>query len=377
MRTQRVARMARWGGVLWSLAACSIDDRKVDTTGGAAGSAAGTLVIPNQGGSDSTGTGGAAGVPGGSAGNETVPLGGAGTGCPEAQRRCVAGAPEQCSGGAWVPQPPCAAALGFCLPSAGSCVSCEPGAQRCTGERVEGCSADGAWQSLGIACSECIPNATDCLGTTARICSEQGAWVGQVCAGSLPRCVAQTGSCACTATSCAARELCSASGRCEALGPDCPAPAAVAVADQDLAIVQVRFDPDGSADVLFENLGGGFVSFAAGGYRLCNGRQNCVFLSDNQAITLVGDQTFSRRIPNTLPSGGELAVVFFAMDASITAEAYVAWGNGPGADSLEEAVNAELRLWVTGERVDVAADDTGFVCVGNTSRGGSYTSCHP
>jgi hypothetical protein len=367
------------------LVACSIDDRNVDTSAsaGAAGSGSAALVTSNQASNDlgnpaAPSSSAAPSAPGsGSGPSEPPSLPAPGAGCRDAQRRCVAGAPEQCSGGAWVPLGPCAAPLQLCLPSTGLCVSCEPGAQRCTGERVEGCSAQGTWESQGIACSECIPNAGDCLGSTARICSAQGVWVGQVCTASTPLCVAATGSCACTQTSCPDRELCSASGRCEPLGSDCPAPAAVASGEQDVAIVRVRFDPDGSADVLFENLGGGFVSFAAGGFQLCNGRGNCVFLSDDQSITLVGDQTFSRRIPNTVASGGELALLFFGSDASISAEAYVAWGNGPGADSLEAAVNAELRLWVTGERIQVAAEDTGFVCLGDTSRAASYTSCHP
>jgi hypothetical protein len=189
--------------------------------------------------------------------------------------------------------------------------------------------------------------------------------------------VPETGSCACTETSCAARELCSASGRCEPLGPDCPTPSPTPVAEQDLGIVRVRFDPDGGADVLMQNLGGGFISFAAQGYQLCNGAGNCVFLSDAQSVTLVGDDTFSRRIPNTLPSGGELAVVFVSAGNPTSTEAYVTWGNGAGSDSFEPIVNETLRLWNTGERIGITAGDTGFVSIGDTSRALGYASCNP
>jgi hypothetical protein len=151
----------------------------------------------------------------------------------------------------------------------------------------------------------------------------------------------------------------------------------VPVSDQDLGIVRVRFDPDGGADVLMQNLGGGLISFAARGYQLCNGASQCVFLSDDQSITLVGDDTFSRRIPNTLPSGGELAVVFVSAGNPTSTEAYVAWGSGAGADSFEPVANDAIRLWNTGERIAVTSGDTGFVSIGDTSRALGYTSCNP
>jgi hypothetical protein len=149
------------------------------------------------------------------------------------------------------------------------------------------------------------------------------------------------------------------------------------VADQSLGIVRVRFDPDASAEVLLQNVGGGFLSFAAQGYRLCNGANNCVFLAETQSVTLVGDDSFSLRIPNTLPSGGELAVVFQLPGDPVQTEAYVAWGSGAGADSFESVVNASIRLWNTGERIAIEEGDTGFVCIGDASTALSYSSCHP
>ncbi|MEO8180825.1 MAG: hypothetical protein ABI895_18485 [Deltaproteobacteria bacterium] len=388
--------------------ACSIDDRAVQGPDEPQGSGASTSMLRNPSESDSdpmpsdvidnNGAGGGSGTPGsgtpgsgtpgsgtpgsGTAGSGTPGSGTAGSGtaggaCADGQRRCVDGAPEVCASGAWLPGAACTAPLGFCLARSGACVSCEPGAQRCTGERVEGCSDDGLWQPLGIACTECVPRASDCVGTTARVCSALGAWVGQTCAGGEPICVPSTGTCACTATSCGERELCASSGRCEPLGPDCPATAALGVVDQTLGIVRVRFDPDAGADVLLQNLGGGFVSFAAQGYQLCNGANNCVFLAETQSVTLIGDDSFSLRIPNTLPSGGELAVVFQLPGDPVATEAYVAWGSGAGADSFESVVNASIRLWNTGERIAIEQGDTGFVCVGDASTALSYSSCNP
>jgi hypothetical protein len=370
--------------------ACSVDDRAVDAPGDVQGSAASTSTGRNQpegvadlGGSaagGSTGSGSTASCASSCAGaacsecDAAPPRAGA---CSDGQRRCVGGAPEVCANGAWLAGAACSEPLGFCLARSGVCVSCAPGAQRCTGERVEGCSDDGVWQPLGIPCSECVPRTSDCIGNTARVCSALGAWVGQSCGGGEPTCVPSTGSCACTASSCGARELCASSGRCEPLGPDCPAAAAVGSVDQSLAIVRVRFDPDGSAEVLLQHVGGGLVSYAAQSYQLCNGASNCVFLAEAQSITLVGDDSFSRRIPNTLPSGGELAVVFQLPGEPVATEAYLAWGSGAAVGSFESVVNDVIRLWNTGERIVLEEGDTGFVCVADTSTAASYTSCHP
>jgi hypothetical protein len=298
-------------------------------------------------------------------------------GCTQGNRRCVDGAPELCSAGAWLPGGACTEPLAFCLASSGSCVSCQPGAKRCTGTRVEGCGDDGSWQDLGMPCSECVPGDAGCVGDTARVCSALGAWVGQTCANTLPVCMAQTGTCACTEGSCGTRELCAASGRCEPLGSDCPPIAPVLPAEQDMAIVRVRFDPDGGADVLMQNVGAGLVSFAAQSYQLCNGMSNCVFLGETQSVTLVQGDSFSRRIPNTLPSGGELAIVFVTPELPISSEAYLAWGSGAANGSFESVVNNELRLWNTGERIAIQDGDTGFVGTGDTTRASGYSSCNP
>jgi hypothetical protein len=387
--------------------ACSVDDRTVGSPDALQGSAGSSSPEAGSGPpTDVVGSGGAGGrtagssTGGSSTGSNTMgtnsstgsngtacaaSCGGACSQCPPApaglcsdgQRRCVEGAPEVCASGAWLPGAACSAPLGVCLARSGACVSCQPGAQRCTGELVEGCSDDGVWQPLGIPCSECVPRTSDCVGNTARVCSALGAWVGETCGAGEPICVPSTGTCACTAGSCAERELCASSGRCEPLGPDCPAPSPLRVSDQTVGIVRVRFDPDGSADVLLQHLGGGLVSYAAQGVKLCNGAATCVFFGETDSVTLVGDDSFSLRLPNTLPSGGELAAVFQLPGDPVQTEAYVAWGNGAGADSFEPVVNNATRFWNTGERVAIEAGDTGFVCIGDTSTAFGYSSCNP
>jgi hypothetical protein len=242
---------------------------------------------------------------------------------------------------------------------------------------VEGCGEDGSWQDLGMPCSECVPGDAGCVGDTARVCSALGAWVGQTCVDRLPVCVPQTGTCACTEGSCGARELCAASGRCEPLGPDCPPIAPIAANDQDLVITQVRFDSDGSAQVTMQNVGAGLLSFGVQGYQLCNGMSNCVYLAPTQSVTLLINNSFSVRIPDTLPSGGELGIVLNQPDIPVSTEAYVAWGNGATNGSFESLVNNDLRLWNTGERITVDADDTGFVSTGDTTSASGYSSCNP
>lgn len=369
----------------WS--ACNVDDRPVDTVdNGSAGAgnsglqsnpplaqtppesngaAPGSLVCP-QGNPTCQGT---------AMTNNPAPTTVPG-GCMEGKRRCVEGAPELCSAGGWVPGTACAEPLAFCLASSGLCVSCQPGTKRCTGTRVEGCGDDGAWQDLGMPCSECVPGDAGCVGDTARVCSALGAWVGQTCANTLPMCVPQTGTCACTEGSCGERELCASSGRCEPLGPDCPPLTPVPAAEQDTAIVRVRFDPDGSANALIQDVGASFLSYAAQSRQLCNGMNNCVYLSDTQSVGLMLGDTFSVRIPNTLPSGGELAIVLNLPDL-FAADAYLAWGSGAANGSFESMVNNDLRLWNTGERIAVDAGDTGFVSTGDTTRASGYSSCNP
>ncbi|HVZ32546.1 MAG TPA: hypothetical protein VG963_08970, partial [Polyangiaceae bacterium] len=230
---------------------------------------------------------------------------------------------------------------------------------------------------LGMPCSECVPGDAGCVGDTARVCSALGAWVGQTCANTLPVCVPQTGTCACAEGSCGARELCAASGRCEPLGPDCPPIAAAPANDQDLVIARVRFDSDGSADVLMQNVGAGLLSFGVQGYQLCNGRNNCVYLAETQSVTLLINDSFSVRIPDTLPSGGELAIVLNQPDLPSSTEAYVAWGSGAANGSFEPLVNNDLRLWNTGERIAIEPGDSGFVSTGDTTKASGYSSCNP
>lgn len=373
--------------------ACSVDDRSPNTVSyGSAGAASSGLesAPPAQSPAEKTPAQSNDAAPStfvcpegdsscqsGAMSNTAAPAPVVAGGCMEGKRRCVDGAPELCSAGAWVPGGACAEPLAFCLASSGLCVSCEPGAKRCTGTRVEGCGEDGAWQDLGMPCSECVPGDAGCVGDTARVCSALGAWVGQTCADRLPVCQAQTGTCACAEGSCGARELCAASGRCEPLGPDCPPIAPAFPADQDMVITQVRFDPDGSASVLMQNVGAGLLSFGVQGYQLCNGRNNCVFLAPTQSVTLLINDSFSVRIPGTLPSGGELAIVLNQPDIPVSTEAYVAWGSGVANGSFESVVNDNLRLWNTGERIAIEADDTGFVSTGDTTKASGYSSCNP
>ena len=388
MPSKRGGLILWFGLCAWACSACSVDSRTPDTVSdGAAGGSNSALSdnppvaqapAQNNGVAPSSlvcPTGGAA-CDGGAMSGTPAPTAVSG-GCMAGKRRCVDGAPELCSAGVWVPGGACAAPLSFCLASSGLCVSCQPGAKRCTGTRVEGCGDDGAWQDLGMACSECVPGDAGCVGDTARVCSALGAWVGQTCANTLPVCVAQTGTCACAEGSCGARELCAASGRCEPLGPDCPPIAPVAANDQDMVFARVRFDADGAADVLMQNVGAGLLSFGVQGYQLCNGMSNCVYLAPTQSVTLLINDSFSVRIPNTLPSGGELAIVLNQPDIPISTEAYLAWGSGAANGSFESVVNNDLRLWNTGERIAVEADDTGFVSTGDTTRASGYSSCNP
>jgi hypothetical protein len=148
------------------------------------------------------------------------------------------------------------------------------------------------------------------------------------------------------------------------------------VAETDLAFVSVRFLPSGSAEVVIENVGAALVNFAAQGYQLCNGADNCVFLSDDVPVNLLLGDAFTKIIPSTVPGGGELAIIFVS-GPDLSAEAYVAWGTGAGEDSLEARANAEVPRWGLGERIAISPDDTGFVCTGPIHLAAGYTSCNP
>jgi len=273
----------------------------------------------------------------------------------------------------------CTEPLGHCLPSTGRCVSCVPGAQRCTAGAVELCNADGAWARQITVCGECIPDSTDCSDETPRACSSAGRWVERsACAGSQPVCIAATASCVCNETSCGAGELCSPqTGSCEPELTDCPAiDPTQGSEDNDLGVVSVRFDPNGSATATIQNIGSGLISLAPQRGTLCNGADNCIFLSDDVSITLEPGESFERTLLATLPSGGEVALLS-GFPPNVIGFGYVAWGSGPAGNSLEALANADFPYWRSGDRVVVQSGDTGFVCTGRADIASGYISCNP
>lgn len=237
-------------------------------------------------------------------------------------------------------------------------------------------SRDDAELGVGDAGSvACAPNAAACDGAVLSVCAN-GVWqVERECSGAQPVCDAQLGGCRCDERSCAAREVCSIAGRCEAVASDCPAPDAASVPDQDLAVVEVRFDGSGSAEVVIEDVGTGLLSLATEGTSLCNGAGRCVFLAEGASLTLLPGSTFTRTLPDTLPSGGELAIVT-SDPFALFVFAYVAWGTGAAENSLEAQAIAAGR-WTSGARVALEAGDTGFVLVGDPRVPESYLSCNP
>jgi hypothetical protein len=140
--------------------------------------------------------------------------------------------------------------------------------------------------------------------------------------------------------------------------------------------VRVRFDPAGSAEVTVQNVGTGLLNLAAGGTSLCNGADNCTFLAQGASLTLLPGSTFTRTLPDTLASGGELAIVTVNPFAAVTF-AYIAWGSGAAANSLEAQATAAGALWTRGARIAIRAGDNGFVCTGNAGNAASYVSCSP
>jgi hypothetical protein len=273
----------------------------------------------------------------------------------------------------------CTAPLAYCLPRTGRCVSCAPGTQRCTAGTAELCNADGAWASQNTTCGECVPDSAECSSSTLRVCSSAGRWVDRLqCAGSQPVCLAATASCVCDDSSCGAGEICSAATRsCEPETSDCPAiNATQGNEDNDLGVVSVRFDPDGSASVTIQNIGGGIIILAPQRGTLCNGADNCIFLSDDVSVTLEPRESFERTLPSTLPSGGEVAILS-AFPPDAVGFGYVAWGSGPALGSLEALANADPSYWQSGDRVLVESGDTGFVCTGRADLAAGYVSCSP
>ncbi|HKO91332.1 MAG TPA: hypothetical protein VJU61_09280 [Polyangiaceae bacterium] len=352
-------------------AACAVDSRAVSSlTPGASGA----------GGPSSNGTSGAAGDPGGgsdgadpsessdpSAPNELNESNESSAEPPAAALACAA------NGGA------CTAPLEYCLPRTGRCVSCAPGAQRCTAGVVELCNADGAWASQNTACGECIPDSAECMGSTLRVCSSAGRWVDRLqCAGSQPVCFAATARCVCDGSSCGAGQTCSATTRsCEVEASDCPAlNATPANEDNDLGVVSVRFNLDGSANVTLQNIGGGIIFLPPQRSTLCNGADNCILLVEDATIMLNPFDSLERTLPATVPSGGEVAILS-AFPPEAVGLGYVAWGSGPPQGSLEALANELFSYWQIGDRVFVQGGDTGFACTGRADLAASYVSCNP
>jgi hypothetical protein len=146
--------------------------------------------------------------------------------------------------------------------------------------------------------------------------------------------------------------------------------------DQDLGIVEVRFDPTGSADIVIENIGGSFLSLPAERTSLCNGADNCIFLVEGDSLTLLPDNRVTRTLPNTRASGGELGI-FTADPFADFSFAYIAWGSGAGSSSLEAQAISSAALWTSGARIAIEPDDTGFVCTGDATNPASFVSCNP
>jgi hypothetical protein len=358
---------------LWSVcavglwAACAVDSRSVSSISpGSSGAAGGSSEVGLGTVTDVAGAGGSGNVPGVPSSNGSDPTS---SGGPEA----AAQLPCAANGAA------CTEPLGYCLPGAGRCVSCVPGAQRCTAGTVELCNADGAWASQITVCGECIPDSAGCSAATPRVCSSAGRWVDRSpCAGAQPVCVAATATCACDQNSCGAGEFCSAETRsCEPEISDCPAIDPIPGGeDNDLGVVSVRFEPSGSATVSIQNIGGGLIILAAQRGTLCNGADNCIFLSDDVSVTLEPGESFERTLPATLPSGGEVALLSDFPPEAI-GFGYVAWGSGPTGNGLEALANADLPYWRLGDRVLLESGDTGFVCTGRADLAAGYVSCNP
>lgn len=162
-----------------------------------------------------------------------------------------------------------------------------------------------------------------------------------------------------------------------ASGRPCPTAAPVAAPGQDLAITEIEFESDGSARVQVQNVGTGLLSLGVNGIELCNGADNCVFLSEDISITLLARNTFTLVIPNTSPAGGELGLFFFNEPEEPAGYAFVAWGAGQSTGSLESSANAETSLWSAGSRAVLEEGDTALVCVGPTNEAASFVSCTP
>lgn len=146
--------------------------------------------------------------------------------------------------------------------------------------------------------------------------------------------------------------------------------------DQDIAIVRVTFNTNGSADVLIRNIGTGFISLGVDGISLCNGSDNCVPTAPGVSVTMLPGDAFTRTVPDTVPGGGELGLYItdpFGQDKY----GYLAWGSGAGASSLEQLAAGDGIYWTEGARIEVAPEATGFVCTGDPRVASSFVSCDP
>jgi hypothetical protein len=160
-------------------------------------------------------------------------------------------------------------------------------------------------------------------------------------------------------------------------GVECPPIAASSDNDdQDLAIVRVTFNEAGSADVLIRNIGTGFISLGVDGISLCNGSDNCVPTAPGVSVTLLPGDAFTRTVPNTSPSGGELGL-YVTDPFGLDKYGFLAWGSGAGANSLEALAAGDGTYWTQGARIEVAPEATGFVCTGDPRVAASFVSCDP
>jgi hypothetical protein len=256
---------------------------------------------------------------------------------------------------------------------------CAPGAQRCEAGTVQLCNDSGMWAALGMTCGECVPDAAECAGPTLRVCSSAGLWIDRIqCAGSQPVCQAATSKCICNESSCPLGQICSSETfTCVEQVTDCPVPSPIAVSDaHNYGIVSVRFDATtGSAEVRLQNINTGILFFDT---VLCNGPDNCVPVEEQNTIQLNPRQTVDVTIPNTRAEGGELAFLDDPPEIALYGLAYVAWGSGPSSDRFETLANDfVMNTWRSGDRIQIAPGDSGFVCTGNANEAAGFTSCNP
>lgn len=130
--------------------------------------------------------------------------------CEPGLQRCNDGYPETCSpDGRWTREETCSGDTPVCIATTGRCGSCTSGEVQCSdGSTLEVCNSSGAFEKsacpgttpacLNGQCVQCIPSTRQCVGTTPQQCSDSGQWVTQApCAGDEPICDSETGECKC------------------------------------------------------------------------------------------------------------------------------------------------------------------------------------